>query len=78
MTTQPISPSPWRDLATGIATGVTREDARTRDGVREFLLLRTGTARWEAYLAHCGAAGHAPLTRAEFQRRVDRREIDCC
>lgn len=28
-----------------------------------------GTDRWEAYLARCAQHGHAPLSRAVFERR---------
>lgn len=28
-------------------------------------------AHWDAYLAHCGAAGHPPMSRQQFERRRD-------
>ncbi len=57
--------------------------ARAWRGVRWYLREFTGEARWDDYLEHCAAQGHAPMTRYEFERqRTDAAEKNpvsrCC
>ena len=51
--------------------------------VRWYLRELTGEARWDDYLQHCGAHGHTPMSRREFERqRADEAEKNpisrCC
>ena len=44
---------------------------RVLPGVGRLLRGLDAGAHWDAYLAHCGAAGHPPMSRAQFVRRRD-------
>ena len=57
--------------------------SRAWEGVRWYLREFTGEARWDDYLDHCAAHGHAPMSRYEFERqRADAAEKNpgarCC